>query len=359
MERRAVVVVLRTIAVSLLALLLTWLALPSPIGSLAWIPSPAPALDGAYRTNEALVSAERLYAGSVSGPEDIAFDKDGHAWSGLRDGRIVRLENNGAVTEVLNTGGRPLGLEHGPDGALYVADARRGLLRIDLKDPKVEVLVAEAEGVGFHCLNDLEIARDGTIYFSDSSAVWGIDQFTEDVLDQRPSGRVLKYDPIARGEPLVLARDLAFANGLALSADESQLFIAETGRYRLWRLWLSGDKRNLKEVVTENLPGFPDNLQITPRGTIWVALYATRKRLLDWIHPYPFLKDATASLPNWLRPETPRWGFVIEIDANGVPLRSLQDPSGEHIPHVSAAKEHDGLLWLGSLEGNHLSRLAL
>lgn len=350
---------LRTVSVLFAALLLTWLALPSPIGSLAWIPSPAPALDGPFRTNDELLSAERVYEGKVVGAEDFSFDKDGRPWSGLRDGRIVRFERDGTVTEMVNTGGRPLGLEHGPDGTLYVADARRGLLRIDIATKQIEVMFDKAEGVSFHCINDVELASDGTLYFTDSSAVWGIDQFAEDILDQRPSGRVLKYDPAAGGEPLVLARDLEFANGLALSTDETSLFIAETGRYRLWRLWLSGDKKNLKEVVTENLPGFPDNLQATPRGTVWVALYSTRKRLLDWIHPYPFLKDATASLPNWLRPEPPQWGFVIEIDANGVPLRSMQDPSGAHIPHVSAAKEHDGFLWIGDLESKHVSRLKL
>ena len=349
---------LRTLSVLFAALLLTWLALPSPIGSLAWIPSPAPALDGPYRINELLIGAEQLYDKQLRGPEDVAFDKDGRPWSGLRDGRIVRLEADGKVTEIVNTGGRPLGLEHGPDGALYVADARRGLLRVDVTTRKVEVLINRAEGVEFHCVNDLEIGDDGVIYFTDSSAVWGIDQFTEDILDQRPSGRVLKYDPATK-TTLVLARDLAFANGLALSNDESHLFIAETGRYRLWRLWLTGEKRNLKEVVTENLPGFPDNLQMTSRGTIWVALYSSRKRLLDWIHPYPFLKDATASLPNWLRPEPPAWGFVVEVDENGTPLRSLQDPSGQYISHVSAAKEHDGFLWLGNLNDDHISRLRL
>ncbi len=380
-ERRVVVVVVRSVGILLAAVLLTWLALPSPIGSLPWIPSPAPALDGPYRKNEALAAATPAYVGQVVGPEDFAWDAEGRAWSGLKDGRIVRFDgpqagsragsqagsleeaaSRATVTTIINTGGRPLGLEHGKDGFLYVADAERGLLKINIKEPTsakaIEVLADRAEGYAFKCVNDLEIASDGSIYFTDSSAVWGIAQFTEDILDQRPSGRVIKYDPVLKTST-VLARELTFANGLALLPDESALIIAETGRYRLWKLWLTGDKRNIKEVITENLPGFPDNLQVTPRGTIWVALYSTRKRLLDFIHPYPFFKDATASLPDRLRPKPPDWGYVVEIDQNGVPLRSLQDPKGNHVAHISAAKEHDGVLWLGSLDADHVAWLKL
>lgn len=362
LERRVVVIVVRGLAILLAALLLTWLALPSPIGSLPWIPSPQPALDGPYRQNALLAGATILHQGQLNGPEDIAFDPDfdhnGRVWSGLRDGRVVRLDDDSHVVDVVNTGGRPLGLQFGPDGFLYVADAKKGLLRVDVDQKTVEVLVDHAEGFAFKCVNDLEIAKDGAIYFTDSSAVWGIDQFTEDILDQRPSGRVLRYDPTTK-TTTVLARNLAFANGLALLDDESALIVAETGRYRLWKLWLTGDKRNINEVITENLPGFPDNLQLSPRGTIWVALFSTRKRILDFIHPYPLLKDATASLPDALRPKPPEWGFVVEVDANGLPLRSLQDPTGEHLPHVSAARERDGQLWLGNLTSPHLARLKL
>jgi hypothetical protein len=49
--RRVFLLGLRGVAVFGLALIVTWLALPSPIGSLAWIPSPAPALDGPYKMN--------------------------------------------------------------------------------------------------------------------------------------------------------------------------------------------------------------------------------------------------------------------------------------------------------------------
>jgi sugar lactone lactonase YvrE len=358
MDRRQLTfAVLRGVAVFGAALVVTWLALPSPIGSLAWIPSPAPALDGPYRMNTLLEATERRFPELVGG-EDVAFDDNGFIYTGLADGRIMRLDPTGAVF-VANTMGRPLGIEYSPvDGLLYVCDADRGLLQVDPRDGKVTVLVDGAEGERFAFTNDLEIAHDGIIYFTDASSVWGKDKYTEDLLDQRPTGRVMRYDP-QTGAVTVLMRELSFANGLALMPDEKSLIVAETGRYRLWRIWLDGERRNLSEVITENLPGFPDNLSVSPRGTVWVAMASTRKRLLDMAHPYPFAKDALASLPKSLRPKAVRWGFVLEVDADGRPLRSLQDPSGDVVDAITSAEEREGHLWLGTLTGKGIGVVKL
>lgn len=356
MDRRVLLLVVRGASIFLLALLVTWLALPSPIGSAAWIPSPAPALDGAYWANDILARSERRFA-DLPGVDDIAFDDAGHGYASLADGRIVRLDGN-TVVEVVNTGGRPMGLALSPtDGLLYVCDADRGLLSIDVARKSVNVVVDTAEGAPFRFVNDIAIDSRGVVYFTDASAVWRKDQRLEDVLDQRPTGRVLRYEPATK-TTTVLARELAGAVGLVLAPDERSVLVAEAGRYRLWRVWLDGDKKNLKEVFVENLPGFPENLALSPRGTVWVPLSSTRKRLLDLIHPHPFLKDATASLPPWLRPSFVYQGFVVELDVNGTPLRSLQDVNAQQVASVSAIVERsDGSVWLADARGTGIAVL--
>jgi len=347
--------VLRGFVVFGVATVVTWLALPSPIGSLPWIPSPHPALDGPYSENWLLQEAKVTHAGELAGAEDFAFDAQGRAYTGLVDGRVVRVDGD-RIVDVARVPGRALGLAFSPDGALYACVPSRGLVRIDVDKGTVAVVVDKAEGFPIRYANGVVVAPDGVVYFTDSSAVWGAGQFLEDILDQRPSGRVLRYDP-KTGDVLVLARELSFANGLALAPDGGSLLVAETGRYRLWRVWLTGDKKNLKEVALENLPGFPDNLAPTARGTTWVGLSSTRKRLFDLVHPHPFLKDAIASLPGWLRPRPVRWGFAIELDGDAHPLRSLQAPSGDVVGSVTSVREHDGVLWLGNLGDKGLTRL--
>lgn len=339
-----------------MALVVTVLALPSPIRSAAWDPPPALPLIHAMAPNGELESAERLVPGQVVGPECIAIDEQGRIYTGTTDGKIIRLQPGESVEVFTETGGRPLGMRFAPNGDLIVADVMKGLLRVD-RSGAVEVLLHAAEGVPFVFLNDVVIASTGAIYLSDSSA-WGYGDQVNDMLEAIPAGRVIRYDPSSK-TAVVIARGLAFANGLALSADESYLLVSETARYRIARIWLEGDKRHLVETFADNLPGFPDNITLSPRGTWWVAMFSVRKPLLDLVHPYPLVKDTLAGLPEALRPRHRNYGLVFEMDAAGRPLRSFHDATGKRFRDVSSALEHDGFLYIGTLSGTAIGRLSL
>lgn len=70
-------------------------------------------------------------------------------------------------------------------------------------------------------------ARDGSVYMSDASAKFGFHNFEMDLLEARPNGRLLKYDPASNTTTLLLP-DLFFANGVALSTDQDFLIVCET-----------------------------------------------------------------------------------------------------------------------------------
>jgi sugar lactone lactonase YvrE len=350
--------VVRAVVIFALAALVTVLALPSPMRSVAWTPPRAPNLEGAFAPNQALATADRLASGQVVGPESIAVDVAGRLYTGTTDGKIVRMRQGGPVEVFTETGGRPLGMSFAPNGDLYVADVMKGLLRVDPQG-NVEVLAHEAEGAPLLFLDDVVVSRDGkTVYFTDASAHWTYGEHVEDLLEANPTGRVVRFDVPTRTST-VLVRGLAFANGIALAPDESFLLVTETSRYRISRVWLTGDKRNMTETLVENLPGFPDNITASPRGTYWVALATVRKPLLDAIHPLPFIKDCIASLPPSLRPRPIPYGLVFEMDANGRVLRSLHDPTGARFRDLTSALEARGDLYLGSLTGTSVGRVPL
>ncbi len=204
-----------------------------------------------------------------------------------------------------------------------VCDAVKGLLTVDPQGQAV-VLASGANGVEFHFTDDLEIAKDGRIYFSDASSKWGHESYLHDLLEARPHGRLLRYDPATRKTEVLLG-ELYFANGVALSPDEDFVLVNETYRYRIQRLWLAGPKAGTTEILADNLPGIPDGIAASGRGTYWVAMYTVRNAQADALHPSPFMKRQLAKLPRALWPKPARHGMVFELDAAGKILRTFQD----------------------------------
>src|SRR5262249_11217076 len=250
--------------------------------------------------------------------------------------------------------GRPLGLRFDPAGNLVVCDALKGLLSIDPQG-RISVLATEAEGAPIRAPNNLDIAKDGTIYFSDSSTRFGIDQHLYDLLEGRPSGRLLRYDPRTK-QTSVLLRDLWFANGVALSWDEDSVLVCETYRYRILRYWLQGPKAGTSDVFVDELPGFPDNLCRGDLGLYWVALFTVRNPTVDCPRRRPFAKKVLSKLPRLLWPKPEPFGLVVGIAPTGNVAGSFQDPGGRVLRQVTTAREWNGALYLGTLDGDRVGR---
>lgn len=332
-----------------------WLFLwPSPLRPLSWQPDEAPAFVGPLAVNQELQKAELLARGEIHGPEDIAIDREGRIHSGLADGRIVRLEA-GKVVTLVNTGGRPLGMAFDAKGNLIICDAAKGLLQLS-PDGKLTTLLTEVEGVPLNFTDDLDIARDGRIYFTDASTRYRQPDYMVDLLEGRPYGRLYVYDP-ATHEARLLLSDLYFANGVALSAKEDAVFVAETYRYRLRKLWLKGPRAGKHEIVADNLPGLPDNINSDRQGTIWIALPSPRKVIADISARHAWMRDVMYRLPRIFWPRPDRYGLVVAVDENGNILRSLHDPSGETLRMITSVLPHEGKLFFGSLENDRIGSL--
>lgn len=352
MKRKALLTLVSLAALAVLYMLL-W---PVPVEPAAWQPPPAPPLAGVYESNSRLAQAERLRVGGHA-PEGVAVAAGGRIYAGVEGGRIFRLQPDGTRPELFaDTGGRPLGLDFDRDGNLVVADAYRGLLSIT-PDGRVNVLATEAGGRRLGCPNDLDIASDGTVYFTDATDR-PLSDYTLDIIEHRPRGRFLAYDPATKSTR-VLIDQLHFANGVALGPDEAFVLVVETGEYKVWRYWLKGPSAGAREVFVENLPGFPDNITFNGRDTFWLALVTPRNALLDKLLPRPFLRKAVVRLPSFLQPAPERYGFVVGLSPEGRVTRNLQDPSGEHYAMVSSAIERDGALYLGSLYEDAVGRVPL
>lgn len=325
------------------------------ISPVRWQAPPAPGLTGAFAPNTALAGLERIAVPGI-GPEDIAFDAGGTLFTGVEDGRILARSAD-QWREVANTGGRPLGIEVDADGSLVVCDAERGLLRVDPTRGDITTLVDTIAGERLRVTNNASIARDGTIYFSQSSRKYRLEHLKADLLEHGGHGRLLRRRP--DGLVDVLLDGLDFANGVCLAPDESFCLIAETGAYRIRKYWLSGPQAGSNDIVIENLPGFPDNISLGTDGRFWVAMPSERNGLLDaLLNKPPMFRKLIWALPDSLQPEASRITFVFAMDDRGDVVTNLQ-ADGSAFHYVTGMRERDGWLYLGSLMESAIARVRL
>lgn len=287
--------------------------------------------------------------------EDVAVDASGRLLTGLADGRIVRL-TQGTLETIAHTGGRPLGVEVAPDGALIVCDAARGLLRVTLPEGAIEVLADRARH-GVALCNNAAIAGEGTIYFSDSSQRFPVEHWRADLVEHSGTGRLLARTP--DGTVRVLLDGLQFANGVALAPDESFVAVGETGGYVLRRYWLTGARKGTSDVLCE-LPGFVDNLATDPeRGLIWAAIATPRNPALDWLHrTHPLVRRMIWRLPERLQPQPDPTLCLLAVDAAGEVVHELvgRSPAFRLPTGVRAVGR---TLYVASLEERALGKLTL
>lgn len=324
--------------IALAAYLLWW---PVPIEPEAWEPPPAEP----FRPTAAL-HGERVSLPEGHGPEDVDVDELGRVFVGTDDGRIWRF--TGGEAEVLaDTGGRPLGLDWAADGRLLVADARAGLLAVDPGTGALETLATTCGGTPLRFTDDVEAGPDGTIWFSDASSRFGIDQYELDLLENGPSGRLCALAP-GDAEPREALAGLHFANGVAVDPGGRFVLVGETARYRVRRLWLTGPRAGEDEVFVDDLPGFNDGIS-TGQGRFWIAIASPRNPLVDRAGPLPWLREVMVRLPRALQPAPERTARAIAVDEDGRVLHDLFDPAGTDITTVSSVQERAGRLYLGSL----------
>ena len=354
LKKRLGLVIILILVVALAYLLLA----PVPIAPAAWTPPAAPALTGQYAQNTRLSPVQRLSLGDGHKPEDVALDAEGKIYAGFEDGRIMVAQADGTQPRVFaDTQGRPLGLIFDREGNLIVADAVKGLLSVN-KAGEIKLLADQADGVKFGCLNDLDVGADGTIYFTEASKKFPMSQFTNDLLEHQPNGRLLALDPQSR-RPRTLLRDVYFANGVAVSPDQTFVLVAETGKYRIRRVWIKEPKMGQNDIFIDNLPGFPDGLSWNGRDRFWLAIVAPRNALFDRMLPYPFVRKVVARLPKALQPAPERYSFVVGLDPHGRVIENLQNGSADCYAEIANVVEHNRALYFGSIGEDTIGRFPL
>jgi gluconolactonase len=195
----------------------------------------------------------------IEGP---SFDADGNLYIvDIPFGRIFRIAPDGAWSLVIEYDGWPNGLKIGADGRILVADYMHGIMQLDASAGKMQPILTARNSESFKGCNDLHLASNGDIYFTDQGQTGLHD----------PTGRVYR---LSAAEKLDCLIDTGISpNGLVLDPGETVLFVAMTRDNAVWRLPLMKDGNVSKVGRFCSLFGTsgPDGLTMDAKGRLFVA----------------------------------------------------------------------------------------
>lgn len=195
----------------------------------------------------------------IEGP---SFDADGNLYIvDIPFGRIFRISPEGQWSLVAEYEGWPNGLKIGKDGRILVADYRRGVLELDATAGRMHPVLASRNSESFRGCNDLHLASNGDIYFTDQGQTGLHD----------PTGRVYRLAPNGRLDCLI---DTGISpNGLVLDPEEAVLFVAMTRDNAVWRLpfMKDGSVSKVGRFCSLFGPSGPDGMTMDGAGRLFVA----------------------------------------------------------------------------------------
>lgn len=322
-----------------------------------------------FAENDRLLAVEAIALDRIEGPEDIILDRHDHLYTVNRNGSIIRFlaPDYEIREEFARIGGRPLGLAFDRNENLVVCVAGMGVYGVR-PDRTVFRVTDETRQTWYRLkddsrlllADDLDIAADGKIYFSDASTRYDLSSWALDGFEGRGNGRLLCYDP-ATGKTVPVLKNLSFPNGVCISHDGNSVLWVSTWMCRIYRYWIKGPRAGELERLVDNLPGYPDNINRASDGTYWLAFVGLRSPAYDLAMTDPGLRvRMVKQIPpdEWLCPGI-NYGCIIKFDDNGKVLESLWDPGGKQHPTITSIREHKGYLYIGGLENNRIGRLKL
>jgi gluconolactonase len=194
-----------------------------------------------------------------------------------RTGAVPFLSPSGAAGTdpklVREPGANGLALDHA--GKLLIANSGgRSVDRFDLGSRRRTVLIDRYQGKRFNSPNDLHVARDGAIYFTDPP--YGLADGDTSPIKELPVNGVYRWSP--RGGVELLDGTLTRPNGIALSPDERRMYVSVSDeampRIMVYDLDAAGRPRSSRVLLDARsmraggAPGLPDGMKVARDGTL-------------------------------------------------------------------------------------------
>jgi hypothetical protein len=322
-----------------------------------------PPLDGAFRPNTRLDDAPAF--AEMTEPDNLLAFND----------RLLASSGNAIYS--IAAGVAPVVVETFPSLVTALALSPSGELTVGLESGKLLISGKEVSlPAGVSCIKSLAYAEDGTLWLANGSAEHAPSQWAADLMKKGASGSLWKRDA-ASSEFRKVAGDIAFPYGLHPIGGD--VLVSESWRHQLVRF--DGATGSRSTVLT-HLPGYPARLSPADDGGAWLALFAPRNRLIEFVlqethyrrdmieqvPPAYWIAPALASSRSFLEPlqcggirtmgihkpwsPSRSYGLVVKLDRDMQPQFSLHSRANGRRHGICSVAEKDGKLFIASRGGD-------
>lgn len=273
-----------------------------------------PPMDGALRPNTLLEQAPGI--AHARAPDDLACDCRMLWFSTGKD--LMQLPRIGAEPERLMSFNSPItALAVAPSGILAVAQESG---RITLVRDGYETQVLEGLGsLSPVCMTALMFASDNELVVAQGSATRPNSDWKRDLMERQATGSVWRIN-LGNGEANVVAKGLSWPYGLARLTD-GDLAVSESWKHRVVRI----NPRGEVTPLLSDLPGYPARISAGSNGGFWLAIFAPRNQIIEFIQREP------AFLNRMLTEVDPAYWAAPSLKPSATFLEPLQGGAQKHL----------------------------
>jgi len=278
-----------------------------------------PPMDGAFRPNTNLDEAEAAL--EVEAPDNLAFDSAEVLFSS-GDDVLTLLLGEDAPTRVAQCPAAVTALAAGPGRSLAIACDDGTIVIQGGAHAGKKLVPAMFNNLG--CPTALAFDGPDSLYITQGSSRHPASDWAVDLMEKNARGSLWRYD-LAKSTAQRLVGELAFPYGILVQ--QQHIVVAESWRHRLVAVPRDGGGA---QPILSKLPGYPARLAPAADGGAWLALFAPRNRLIEFVlleDDYRAAMMQEIARPNWIAPALSSGeSFLEPLQSGGVKTMGIHKP---------------------------------
>ncbi len=278
-----------------------------------------PPMDGAFRPNTALDKADVLL--EIGAPDNLAFDGAHLLFSSGGD-VLTLAPGSDAPERVERLPATVTAMAAGPDRALAIA-CDDGSIVIDGGKHADKRLTPASLG-NLACPTALAFDGADHLLVAQGSGRHRASDWAVDLMEKNAGGSLWRVN-LESGAAQRLAGDLAFPYGILIQGE--RIVVAESWRHRLIAIPRQG---GAPQPLLTKLPGYPARLAPASDGGAWLALFAPRNRLIEFVlleSDYRAAMMREIEREHWIAPAlTSGSSFLEPLQSGGVKTMGIHKP---------------------------------